>query len=120
MIRKPVVIAALAAATIFATPVQAQIDVDLGAGARVDLDADVDVRVGDPYRYRGYRSERWYYDDYERGRRFYAEYGGYDCRRGYYYTWERDYRVRYESWWCFDDRGRDYEVRRTRVVARID
>jgi hypothetical protein len=114
-------LSAAAAAAFLATPAAAQVSVDLGVGARVDLDSEVGVRVGEPYRYRGYSSERWYwYEDPGRAGVWYAEYGGYDCRRGFYYTWAGDDRVRWESYWCYDDRGRDFEVRRTRVVARID
>ncbi len=117
---RTIVLASAALLTFSAAPAAAQLGVDLDLGAKVDLDTDINVEVGSPYRYRGYDSGRWYYyDEPRRAGRWYADYGGYDCRRGFYYTWEDDDRVRYESYWCFDDRGRDYEVRRTRVTARI-
>lgn len=120
MIRS-VLISSIAATALAISSASAQLGVDLDLGADVGLDADVGVSVGSPYRYRGYESERWYYyDEPYRAGRWYAEYGGYDCRRGFYYTWEDDYRVRYESYWCYDDRGRSREVRKSRVVARID
>lgn len=123
MIRSSIV-SAFAVAVLCTAPASAQVSVELGSGARVDLDTEIGVRVGEPYRYRDYQSGRWYYQEHDRGRhrghRYNAEYRGYDCRRGTYYTWEDGRRVRYQSYWCYDDRGRDFEVRRSRVVVRID
>lgn len=114
---KTLSIVAAALGAIAAAPATAQVAVDLGVG----IGADVELRVGEPYSYRGYHSGRWYAEDDPRRRgRWDSRYGGYDCYRAFYYTWERNHRVRYESTWCFDERGRDYEVRRTRVVVRLD
>jgi len=114
-------IAAAAAATLLAGAASAQVGVDLGLGADVELGVGAEIRVGSPYEYQGYRSGRWY--PYERPRRdeiWFEEYGGYDCYRAFRYDWDDRRRTRHESWWCYDDRGRDYEVRRTRVSVRID
>lgn len=113
---KSISTAVLAAAMLAGAPANAQVGVDLGA----DVDLGVDVRVGDPYTYQGYRSGRWYpYEEPHRSGRYYDAYGGYDCYRAFQYTWEDDHRARYESYWCFDERGREYEVSRTRAVMRI-
>ena len=116
---KQLTIAACAAAALFAGAAgNAQLGVDLGLGA----DVGVRIKVGDPYTYDGYRSDRWYYDDdpYYRAR-WYEDYGGYDCTRGYYYTWHERRRARYQSYWCYNEGGRRFrEVRRTRVVVYID
>ncbi len=106
----------IAACALTTAPTNAQVDLGLGA----DVDLGVDVRVGGPYTYQGYRSDRWYYDDYERRGRYYESYGGYDCHKGFKYTWHNDYRARYETYWCFDDRDRRYEVRESRTVVRVD
>lgn len=104
-----------ALATAFAgPPALAQISVGVGA------DVDVSVRVGDPYVYDGYSSDRWYYDDHPRRHRYYKRYGGYDCHEGFRYTWQNGRRARYEAEWCFDDRGRRYEAEGTRVVVWVD
>ncbi len=101
----------------FASSAHAGVGVDLGVG----VDADVDVRVGEPYTYDGYRSGRWYaYDEPRRRGRYNKRYRGYDCYKAFYYTWEGRHRARYKSTWCYDERGRDYEVRGTRVVVRLD
>lgn len=108
----PIVSAAL---LVFAAPAQAQISVGVGA----DVDLGVNLRVGDPYVYHGYHSDRWYYEEYRREGRYYETYGGYDCHKGFKYTWHDDYRARYEAYWCFDDNDRRYEARKTRAVVRI-
>ncbi len=108
----PIVSAALLA---FSAPAQAQISVGVGA----DVDLGVNLRVGDPYVYHGYHSDRWYYEDYRRDGRYYDAYGGYDCHKGFKYTWHDDYRARYEAYWCFDEKDRRYEARRTRTVVRV-
>ncbi|WDI31690.1 hypothetical protein PUV54_00620 [Hyphococcus flavus] len=105
----------VSSAMLVSAPANAQ--VNLGVGADVDL--GVELRVGEPYNYRGYRSGRWYYSEYERRGRYYDAYEGYDCHKGFKYTWHDDYRARYEAYWCFDDRDRRYEVRSTRTVARV-
>lgn len=112
---KQILAAGFAATCLIAAPASAQVSV--GLGTKVDLGTK--VRVGAPYTYRGYRSGRWYYDDYQRRNRYYSAYGGYDCHRGFQYTWEGDNRTRYESYWCFDDGGRYYEVRSTRTSVRV-
>ncbi len=113
---KQVSFAVLAGAMLASAPANAQ--VSLGVGADVDL--GVDVRVGDPYTYRGYNSGRWYaYDEPRRAGRYYDNYGGYDCYKAFQYTWHDGHRARYDAHWCFDDRGRKYEVQRTRAVVRI-
>ncbi len=115
---KTISIAALSGALFVSTPAAAQVDLDLGAGADVDL--GVDVRVGEPYTYRGYRSGRWYpYEDPRRRNVYYDQYGGYDCYRAFQYTWVDGHRAKYESYWCYDDGGRKYEVERTRAVVRV-
>ncbi|MCI5046022.1 MAG: hypothetical protein MRY59_00870 [Aquisalinus sp.] len=105
----------------------AQIGIDLGGN--IELDTDVEVRVGEPYEYRRkrngewytYRSDRWYpYTEPRRERVYDRRYGGYDCYRAFQYTWYRDEQVRYDSYWCYDDAGRAYEVRETRVVVRVN
>ncbi|HOP18985.1 MAG TPA: hypothetical protein PK585_02805 [Amphiplicatus sp.] len=110
-------IAAIAAAgAMMSAPADAQIGVNLGA----DLDVGVKVKVGEPYTYRGYHSDRWYpYEKPHRRHVYYRDYGGYDCYRAFRYTWDDGRRARYDSYWCYDDRGRDYEVRETRVVVRM-
>ena len=116
MLKKFSIIALSAGVMFAAAPANAQIN--LGVGADVDL--GVDVRVGDPYTYRGYNSGRWYpYDEPRRRGRYYDAYDGYDCYKAFRYTWHDDYRARYESYWCFDDRDRAYEVRETRAVVRV-
>lgn len=114
---KKVSIAVIAAgAALISAPASGQID--LGVGADVDL--GVDVRVGEPYTYRGYESGRWYpYDPVHRERVYYERYGGYDCYKAFRYTWHDRHRARYDAYWCFDERGRRYEVDDTRVVVRI-
>lgn len=110
-----------AGALVVSSPAVAQLGVDLGVGAGVEVDVGANVRVGEPYMYDGYYSGRWYpYDEPRRDGRWYETYGGYDCYQAFQYTWEHNRRSRYESYWCFDERGREYEVRRTRVVVRID
>ena len=105
-----------ASALLMGAPANAQLGVKLGT----DVDLGVNVRVGDPYTYRGYHSGRWYaYEEPHRSGRYYDEYGGYDCYKAFQYTWYDDYRARYDSYWCFDDRGRKYEVSSTRAVVRI-
>ncbi|GJL94527.1 MAG: hypothetical protein DHS20C05_09320 [Hyphococcus sp.] len=117
MLKKVSIAATLAAASLMAAPANAQIGV--GLGTDVDVDLGVRLQVGDPYTYRGYRSERWYYDDFERSGRYYDAYGGYDCHKGFKYTWHDDYRARYEAYWCFDDRDRRYEVSKSRTIVRV-
>jgi hypothetical protein len=96
------------------------------ASADVRVGVDIGVAVGDPYYHDGYHSDRWYYDyDEPPGRRvghrkWHKRYHGYDCHRGWHYGWHRGRRVKYESWWCFDERGRRYEADGTRVVIYID
>jgi hypothetical protein len=105
------------ASVALAVPAASQVSLDLGA----DVDVGVGVRVGEPYTYDGYYSGRWYpYDEPRRTGRWYEAYGGYDCYHAFQYTWDDGHRTRYESYWCFDERGREYEVRRTRVLVRID
>lgn len=117
MLTKISIAAIAGAAALIASPASAQLGVRLGT----DVDLGVSVRVGEPYTYRGYHSDRWYpYEHPRRAHHYYEEYGGYDCYRAFQYTWDDDYRARYDAYWCFDDRDRDYEVRRTRVVVRID
>lgn len=112
---------ALAASAPASGPVFAQIGINLGAGADVDVGLDAKVRVGEPYMYDGYYSGRWYpYEEPRRASRWDEQYGGYDCYHAFQYTWDDGHRTKYESYWCFDERGREYEVRRTRVTVRID
>lgn len=109
-------IAVLAGVVLAGAPANAQVDLGLGA----DVDLGVDVRVGEPYAYRGYNSGRWYaYDEPRRAGRYYDSYGGYDCYKAFQYTWHDGHRARYDAYWCYDDRGRKYEVERTRAVVRI-
>ena len=118
MLKKVSVVMCAAAAALMSAPTMAQV-VDLGVGADVDL--GVDVRVGDPYTYDGYRSGRWYaYDEPRRGEVYYEQYGGYDCYKAFHYTWDDGHRARYDAYWCYDERGRKYEVDDTRVTVRID
>jgi hypothetical protein len=114
-------LAVIASLALAASPAFAQIDLGLGAGVDVDARLDVDVRADDPYVYDGYYSGRWYpYEEPRRAGRWNERYGGYDCYHAFQYTWDDGHRTRYESYWCFDERGREYEVRRTRVAVRID
>jgi hypothetical protein len=107
----------VAAAAVIAAPAAAQIRIGVGG---VDARVKADIRVGEPYSYRGYHSGRWYpYERPRHGGYWHADYGGYDCYRAFQYTWHDGYQARYDSWWCHNDRRRAYEVRRTRVVARI-
>ena len=116
MLKKFSMIALLAGAVMISAPAQAQVSIGLGT----DVDLDVKVRVGEPYTYRGYESGRWYpYEKPRRSGRFYDAYDGYDCYRAFQYTWHDDYRARYDAYWCYDDRDRKYEVRRTRAVVRV-
>jgi hypothetical protein len=116
MLKRISIAALIAGGAFMLTPASAQ--VSLGVGADVDL--GVNVRVGEPYTYNGYRSERWYpYTEPHRSGRYYETYGGYDCYRAFQYTWEDEYQARYDAYWCFDDRGREYEVRETRASVRV-
>lgn len=116
MFKKVIITAMTAGAVLICAPANAQ--VKLGVGADVDL--GVDVRVGQPYTYRGYPSDRWYpYDPVRRDYVYYERYGGYDCYKAFRYTWHDRHRARFDAYWCFDERGRRYEVRDTRVIVRI-
>lgn len=117
MARNLSLMAAAMAGLLIAGPAFAGIGVRLGT----DVDLGVSVRVGEPYVYHGYHSGRWYpYEDPRRAHVYYDEYGGYDCYRAFQYTWYDGHRARYDAYWCFDEDGHDYEVRRTRAVVRID
>ncbi len=124
--KKPMKYLALAAAFslsggLVAAPASAQLrlgvgvpDVDVNVGARVE------TRTTGPYVYQGYESGYWH----PRGdvyRRYYwdARYDGYDCYEAFQYTYERGHRVRYESTFCYDRYDRPYEVRQTRIVAKV-
>jgi hypothetical protein len=88
-------------------------DVDVNVGARAE------TRSG-PYVYEGYRSGHWHtHGEVHRDHRWDARYRGYDCYEAFQYTYEDGDRVRYESTFCYDDRGRAREVRDSRVVVRV-
>ena len=86
-----------------------------------DVDPGVHVEVGEPYTYRDYHPDRWRpYEHPRRAHVYYDEYGGYDCYKAFRYTWDDGRRARYDAYWCYDERRRDYEVCETRVIVGID
>lgn len=121
----------LAGATAFcAAPASAQVDlgvVKVKPDLDVRVDPSVDARVGTRnerrrhYRYQGYASHRWYpAGDYSRDQVYYDRYGGYDCYDAFRYDYENGERVRYESTFCYTERGRAYEASGTRISVRIN
>ncbi|MEZ5922331.1 MAG: hypothetical protein R3C60_13410 [Parvularculaceae bacterium] len=74
------------------------------------------------YRYKGYESGRWYARERRHSRRhhWYADYRGYDCYPAFNYGWEGGRRVRWESTLCYNEYGRRFEPRGTRLVIRLD
>tara|TARA_R110002049_G_scaffold115361_3_gene267310 strand:- start:154 stop:600 length:447 start_codon:yes stop_codon:yes gene_type:complete len=109
-------------------PATAQLGLGVGVGVETDVDARVGVRSGDPharhshahYVYDGYESDRWHTrHEVRREQTWNARYNGYDCYDSFQYTWEDGERVRYDSTFCYDDRGRKYEAKDARVVVRI-
>ncbi len=124
---KSIILTTAAIASLATNPAAAQIGINLGTKA--DINTAVNLRIGDPYTYRTsergemrtYYSGRWY--SYEEPRHEYVydtRYGGYDCYNRFSYSWDDGRRARFEAYWCFDDRGREYEVKESRVIVRID
>lgn len=121
LIKTAALTAALVAVTV---PATAQIrlgvgvpDVEVGVNTRVEQRA----HVHGPYVYDGYTSGRWHtYHAPARHQVWYSRYNGYDCYDAFQYTYEDGHRVRYDTTFCYDRHDRPYEVRRTRVVVRLD
>lgn len=89
-------------------------DVELNVGTRTE------TRTTGPYVYDGYASGHWHTrGDIRRRNDWDARYDGYDCYEAFQYTYERGDRVRYDTTFCHDHRGRPYEVRETRTVVRM-
>ncbi|MEP0315205.1 MAG: hypothetical protein ABJL57_05220 [Hyphomonas sp.] len=118
---------ALGAATALATaPAHAQ----LGLGVGVDTDVDVGVGVKTSDSHPRHRHETYVYDGYESGHwhtrhevrrshRWNARYEGYDCYDSFQYTWEDGERVRYDTTFCYNDRGRRFEPEGVRAVVKV-
>ncbi|MBK8198689.1 MAG: hypothetical protein IPK75_09980 [Acidobacteria bacterium] len=108
------------AASLAALPASAQLRVGVGLpDVDVDVGARTDVRT-ETYVYDGYQSGHWHtHGRVHRDHYWDARYRGYDCYDAFQYTYEDGRRVRYDSTFCYDDRGRPYEVRDTRVVVRV-
>jgi hypothetical protein len=113
---------------IFPATAQLGVGVGVGVGVETDVDARVGVRTDDPHAshshqhcvYEGYESDRWHTrHEVRRDQTWNARYNGYDCYDSFQYTWEAGERVRYDSTFCYDDRGRKYEAKDARVVVRI-
>lgn len=113
-----------AALTALSLPAAAQVrlgvgvpDVNVGVNARVEQR----THVYGPYVYDGYASGRWHtYHAPPRHQVWHSRYHGYDCYEAFQYTYEDGHRVRYDTTFCYDRHDRPYEVRRTRVVVRLD
>lgn len=124
--KKPLKYLALAAAVALTAGVadrSAEAQISLGVGVpdvEVNVGTRDEIRYADPYMYDGYHSGHWHTrGEVYRDRTWNARYRGYDCYEAFQYTYERGERVRYDSTFCYDDRGRAREVRETRVVVRI-
>ena len=119
------VIGALGASSALMTfPASAQ----LGVGVDTDVNVGVGVQTSQPrahhthehYVYDGYESGHWYTrHEVRRPHRWNAHYNGYDCYESFQYTWENGDRVRYDTTFCHDDRGRKFEAKGARAVVRI-
>ncbi len=109
------------AAGLAASPASAQISLGVGVpDVEVNVGARTETRTSGPYVYDGYESGHWHTrGDVHRRNYWDARYEGYDCYEAFQYTYERGDRVRYDTTFCHDQRGRAYEVRETRTVVRM-
>jgi hypothetical protein len=68
-----------------------------------------------------YRSGYWYsHDAVRRAGVENKGLGGFDCFAAFQYGWSEGRKARFESTFCFDGEGRDFEVEETRAIAVLE